>query len=189
MKIPPEAKRVFKGVIFDVYHWQQTMFDGSIQTFEMLKRPDTVQVIAVMDDNIVIAKEEQSGVSGGPYLTLFGGRIDEGEEPLAAAQRELQEEAGFISDDWELWTTEEPAHKIEWTVYTFIARNCKKTKNQTLDAGEKITLYELSFDEFVKSAADPSFRNLGITAELLKLNLDPERLEEFKQKLFTSPRP
>ncbi len=38
MKIPPNAKRVFKGIIFDVYQWQQKMFDGSKETFEMLKR-------------------------------------------------------------------------------------------------------------------------------------------------------
>ncbi len=188
MKIPSQAKRVFKGKIFDVYQWEQQMFDGSHETFEMLKRPDTVQIIATGDEKIFIAKEQQPNRTE-PYLTLFGGRVDDGEEPLAAAKRELLEEAGMTTNDWELWCTKEPASKIEWTVYTFIARGCKQTHAQCLDAGEKITLHEVNLDEFVTNATHPSFRNLGITWELLRLQLEPKKLEEFKKKLFISPHP
>ncbi len=34
--IPDHATCVFRGMLFDVYQWQQEMFDGSIETFEML---------------------------------------------------------------------------------------------------------------------------------------------------------
>lgn len=37
MKLPPQAKKVFTGQIFDVYQWEQEMYDGSFETFEMLK--------------------------------------------------------------------------------------------------------------------------------------------------------
>ena len=40
--IPPEADRVFRGEIYEVYQWPQKMPDGSVETFEMLRRPDTV---------------------------------------------------------------------------------------------------------------------------------------------------
>jgi hypothetical protein len=59
-KIPKKARRVFKGVIFDVYHWPQKMFDNSTVTFEMLKRADTLQVIAITPDKkILLLKEQQ----------------------------------------------------------------------------------------------------------------------------------
>lgn len=54
MKIPSEATKVFDGVIFDVYQWQQKMFDGSIETFEMLKRVSTVGIIAIKDDKLAL---------------------------------------------------------------------------------------------------------------------------------------
>ncbi len=184
MKIPPQAKRVFKGEIFDVYQWEQEMFDGSRETFEMLKRANTTQVIAAGDNAIFIA-EEQQPQRPAPYFTLFGGRVEDGEEPLAAAKRELMEEAGMASADWELWRTDEPVGKIEWTVYTYIARGCKIIQAQQLDAGEKIEIKKVSFDDFVSQTANPSFRNLGISFELLKLQTNPKKLEEFKQKLFT----
>ena len=59
MKVPSQAKRVFKGIIFDVYQWEQELFDGSKQTFEMLKRPDTVEVIAVKDGSILMSRQSQ----------------------------------------------------------------------------------------------------------------------------------
>ena len=48
--VPKEAKKVFSGVIYDVYQWPQEMFDGSMQTFEMLGRPDTVKILAVLSE-------------------------------------------------------------------------------------------------------------------------------------------
>ena len=57
--IPRHAKRVFKGEIFEVYQWPQEMFDGSIKTFEMVRRPDTVATIAVIEDKIIVLEEEQ----------------------------------------------------------------------------------------------------------------------------------
>ena len=39
--IPPEADCVFRGEIYEVHQWPQKMPDGSVKTFEMLRRPDT----------------------------------------------------------------------------------------------------------------------------------------------------
>ena len=71
---PPEAKRVFAGVIFDTYQWQQKMFDGSFSTFEMLKRPDTVEVIALKGDRIIVLEQEQPTL--GSFRILPGCRSD-----------------------------------------------------------------------------------------------------------------
>ena len=52
--VPSQAEKVFTGQIFDVYQWQQTLFDNSQAMFEMLKRPDTVFTICIVDGRIVI---------------------------------------------------------------------------------------------------------------------------------------
>ena len=59
MKIPINAKKVFSGIIFDTYQWEQEMYDGSHKIFEMVKRSPTVDVIATMDDKIITLWEEQ----------------------------------------------------------------------------------------------------------------------------------
>lgn len=182
MKLPPQAKKIFQGVIFDVYQWEQTLYDGSAATFEMLKRPDTVQVIAVVEDEIVIAKESQPMKEN--IMTILGGRVENAEEPLVAAKRELLEESGLTSTDWELWKTHEPSAKIDWTVYTYIARGCTKAQEPALDPGEKITLHLAPWEKFLSIATSENFWARDLAFDLLQMKDNPPALEAFKQKLF-----
>lgn len=186
--LPDDAKLVFKGVIFDVYQWQQRMFDGTIATFEKLKRPDTVIVFAVLEDNrILLTKQEQPGKQ--PFIGAAGGRVDPGEDVLAAAKRELLEETGYAASDWVLWHAEQPISKIEWAVYVFIAKQTHKMTEQNLDAGEKIQLMPVTFDQLVElgtsSNLSAGFYEKEITDILYQARLDPLKYTALK-KLFSN---
>lgn len=145
--VPQDAERVFKGIIFDVYHWQQPQFDGTTATFEMLKRPDTVKVIAIKGDKIVAVMDEQPGRKA--HLTLPGGRHDvESETELECAKRELLEETGMSFKNWRLIDAVQPLHKIEHVVYTFLATDFVTQVPPKPDAGgERIEVKELSFND------------------------------------------
>lgn len=181
--IPPEAKMVFKGVRYEVWQWEQKMYDGSTATFERITRRDSVNILAVVGDSLIVQKQEQPGWFG-PLTTLPGGIVDEGEEPLAAAKRELLEETGFVSDDWVLWESATPSLTTMFTAYTFIARNCKKNEEPRSDAGEKIENRFASFEEFLELSEDPLFRELEVAFGLLRVRLDPAKKEEFRKLLF-----
>ncbi len=182
MKLPPEAKLVFKGQIFEVYQWQQEMFDGSFETFEMLKRVSTVEVIATSGEKIFMSHQSQPTKHN--YYSLFGGRAEEGEEPLESAKRELLEESGLVSDNWELYKVYEPMHKIDWQIFTFIAKDCRKVADQTLDVGEKIETVECSFDEFIEIVESENYWGNELTLDVFRMEKDPEKLVEFKKQLF-----
>lgn len=181
-KIPPQAKQVFKGVIFDVYQWEQELFDGSKATFEMLKRPDTVEVIVVVGDKLLLQEQEQPMMA--QFLSLPGGRVDSGEDPLAAAKRELLEETGYASKDWEHWLSFEPYQKIEWSIHWYIARGCKKKQEPHLDPGEKIATKLITLDEFLSLSDYERFGRREFQMEILRMKLDPDKLVAFKKKLF-----
>ena len=194
MKFPSNARSVYKGKIFEVFEWEQELYDGTTDTFEALKRPDTIQIIPTRSTSslqsggqagqakILISREEQ------PYKplsdTLLGGRAEEGEEPLITAKRELLEETGLESSDWELLKVFEIDGKIDWTIYLFVARNCKKVAEQNLDAGERIEVREVGFEEFLDTVTHEDFWGQTIANYILRLRLNPEKLEEFKKKLF-----
>ncbi len=165
---PKNAKRVFKGEIFDVYQWQQKMYDKSFATFEKLKRSDTVQVIPVTEDGkIILLRQSQPGFRK-PCLSVAGGRIDPGETPLQAAHRELLEETGYRAKKMELWYSVQPNAKIDYAVYGFIAKGCKKISAQNLDAGEKISLKPVSLEEFLRVVFEKGFYDPEIALRILK---------------------
>jgi 8-oxo-dGTP pyrophosphatase MutT (NUDIX family) len=163
--VPEEAERVFKGEIFDVYQWQQKMFDGSFETFEMLKRSDTVKIIAIKDSKIVICEEQQPNTN--VFFDVPSGRHDvESESELDGAKREVLEETGMSFSSWKLISVEQPHTKIDWFVYIFLATDFIDQTEQNLDAGEKINVHLKSFEETIRLANDP--RNRYIPIELLE---------------------
>lgn len=182
-KTPDTLEKVFTGKIFDVYQWQQEMFDGSFQTFEKVKRPDTVVIFPILDNgNILLLEQEQPGKPS--FIGGAGGRMNEGEDVLEAAKREFLEETGYEASDYILWKAEHPQTKIDWVVYFFIAKGCKKIVDQSLDSGEKVCLKPVSFDTFISLARDKKFREVEIVPDLYEALLDKTKYDELK-KLFS----
>lgn len=175
--IPENAKKVFTGQIFDVYQWEQEMYDGTKAIFEKLKRPDTVVVFGVLDDGkILLTEQEQPGKE--PFIGATGGRVDEGEDILTAAKRELLEESGYEAEEFILWDAQHPVGKIDWVVYTFIAKGLNKVADMHLDPGEKIKLLPVTFDELVELSINKKFEEKEIVNKFYEAKLDPKKMEE-----------
>ena len=151
-QVPEHAERVFKGIIFDVYQWQQEKFDGTFATYEMIKRPDTVNVLAIKDGKIVVVRDEQ------PYrpaqLTLPGGRHDvETETELDCAKRELHEETGMRFKNWKLISATQEHGKIDYFYYIFLATDFEGQDEPHVDAGgERIEVLEMTLAELKENA-------------------------------------
>lgn len=180
--IPDDAKKVFKGVMFDVYQWEQELFDGTKTTFEKLKRPDTVVVFAVLPDGkILLTQQEQPGKDS--FIGATGGRVDEGEDILSVAKRELLEESGYEASEFVLWDAQHPTSKIDWVVYTFVAKGLKKISDIHLDAGEKIKHKSVTLEEFIEIGITERFSEKEIIPKLYEAKLYPEKKVELI-KLF-----
>ncbi|MBP7056893.1 NUDIX hydrolase [Candidatus Gracilibacteria bacterium] len=180
--VPDQAKLVFKGKLYDTYQWQQEMFDGSMATFEMLKRPYNGCVIPVIDGKIMVLEQVQPGKP--PFLSLPGGRCDPGEDTLTAAKRELLEETGYRATTWSLWLETIPEEKVDWQIHTYIAQDCVSEETPRLDSGERIKTKLITFEEFLLLSDNPLFRNKDAITELLRVRLDPVRKEQLRTLLF-----
>lgn len=105
----------------------------------VLEATDWVNVIALTSDlQVVMVRQFRHGVRE-ETSEFPGGMVDAGESPLQAAQRELLEETGFVSEQWtELgWMYPNPAiqHNRCWI---FFARDCGRAAGQSLDLLESI---------------------------------------------------
>lgn len=144
--VPEAAKKVFEGEIHDVYQWPQELYDGSLATFEMLRRPDTTQVIAIVDRKIMVVNDTQP--NRGEKITFPGGRIDLTDASTQeAAARELKEETGYEFEHWKLAKVWQPVAKAEWFIYVYIAWGAYTTIAPDPGPGEKIELMFKTLDE------------------------------------------
>lgn len=161
--IPEGAKRVFEGVIYSVYQWQQKLFDGSQTTFEMLRRPDTVSAICVIDNKLIVLQDEQP--HRGVRTTFPGGRVESDEDTLAAAQREVHEETGYQFNNWRLLQVFQPHTKIEQFIYLYLAWGGGKAAEPHVDAGERIAV-ELLPLAAVKQLVEDGVGYMGESREI-----------------------
>jgi ADP-ribose pyrophosphatase len=89
---------------------------------EALKLPDSVSIVAVDGEQLVLVRQTRAG-AGGRTLELPAGTIEEGETPEECAARELVEECGLTAGSWrklgEFWAA--PDYSTEY-VHVFEAR-------------------------------------------------------------------
>jgi len=184
MGIPKNAKKVFCWKTFDVYQWKQKMFDWTIKIFEKLKRNDSIDIIAISENNEIFILEEQH-----PWRELFFWLVwwtcEEGENPIETAKRELLEETWLKSDDWELFWVYIRSSRIDHKSNIFIARCCKKIENQNLDSWEKIKVKKVNWDEFLKIIVNPKFRVQEFALDVLR-KIFIWKEEELKKQIFNS---
>lgn len=178
--IPKHAKKVFTGQIYDVYQWEQELYNGTTATFEMLGRPDTIIVLPIKDGKIVIVDEEQPTMKRA--YGLPGGRHDNPTETeLEAAQREVLEETGMRFKTWKLIRAFQPHSKIEQFIYLFVASDFIDQRAQNLDAGEKIEVLEVTLERAREIAATGESRDLpGYLLEEAKSVQDLIDLPEYQ---------
>lgn len=181
--IPNHAKKVFEGILFDVYHWEQKMFDGTTRTFEGIKRIPSTQIFAITKEKkIIMLKEQQPNV--GKFLSVPGGQVERNETSLQATKKELKEECGLTSKNLKLWKITNSGGKIDWESHYYIAKNCEKThKPETNTAGEKIQIQELEFEEFINQTQKKKFRNKMLQLEIYKM-IQENDLDSFKNLLL-----
>jgi 8-oxo-dGTP pyrophosphatase MutT (NUDIX family) len=176
---PANARKVFDGKIFDVYQWDQKLFNGETAVFETLVRPDTTVVIPVRKDGKILVTRQQQPGKESEYWSFPGGRVEKGEEADVSALRELCEETGYVSKDLKLWHSEQPIHKIDWAIYTFIAYNCELSGEVNLDGGEKIKVVPMEIEEVLGLGREGAFGE-SFAVHAYRAELDPE----YKGKLL-----
>ena len=181
--MPQQMEKVFSGVIYDIYQWEQELYDGSLAIFEKAKRKYSTVVIALVGDKIVLTKQEQP--SKPSFLGLIGGRMDvEGEIPLANAKRELLEEAGMRSDNIVLVGTFVNEYQMDYKCYVFVAHDCQKVQEVELDAGERIEIELITQEKFFELLSADILQESRVLKTLFKNELSnecKERIQGFLQ--------
>ena len=115
-----------------------------IPDFYVEELPNWVSVIAITKDGEFLIEEQYRHGIGRVCFELCAGVVEKGETPLETAKRELLEETGYISNDWEEFGCYAPnTSSCNNFCYTFIATNLEKVSEPSLDKTEGIIIHLL----------------------------------------------
>lgn len=159
------------------------MYDGSFSRFERIRFSDGSFVIPILPDGTILLTEQEQPGRNHSFISLPGGGFDFPEEdPLICAQRELFEETGYASDDWELWFVSTGTANIISYTYFYVAHDVRRMTDPRLDPGEKIQLRVIDFDAFLLLSEDSTFIHWPLLRELFLARIHPEKQQQLREK-------
>lgn len=123
----------------------------SIEDFYSVTIPDAVAIVAITDDKKIVLKKEYKHAFGDELIEVPAGMFEpEEKDGLAVAKRELLEETGYTSEEWEyLGDTVESSSKLTNRMHIYLAVNCKKIAEQTLDKTEELDVMVIPFEKAI----------------------------------------
>ena len=109
--------------------------------FYVLEYPDWVNVIAITEDGKFVMERQYRHGLGKTCFEIPAGVIEEGEDPLDAAKRELMEETGYGEGKWrKIMTVSGNSSTTDNLSHCYVAEGVRKISGQHLDSTEDLEI-------------------------------------------------
>lgn len=129
----------------------------------LVSKQDAVAILAKTDDNRYLITREYRHPIEKFLLGLPGGRLEDNEDPLKAAERELLEETGYKAKSLKILKASYPLPALcDQKVYYIQAIGIEKVQEQKLDP-----LEEISTDLFTKDQIHDQIKENEVDGVLL----------------------
>ncbi|MFA6038969.1 MAG: NUDIX hydrolase [Candidatus Peribacteraceae bacterium] len=158
--------------LFSGHGWKITLDsaplpDGRVKEAGRGHRPDVVHILAFPTATTVLMLREFRPFYG-KYLWLIpSGKVNKETDPLAAAQRELQEESGFRSEELVFYCLARHTDNLESRNYIYTARKLVKDPLPQ-DKNELIEVHEMPLDDALQKVLSDEFAHLATAYALLR---------------------
>jgi len=143
--------------------------DGTQGEWFVNTASDAVIVIPVLKTGEILLQKNYKHGSGHIITEFCAGMIDPGETPEQAATRELLEETGHSAESFtRLGEAFANPTGSSMKYHFFLAQNCEKVSDQSLDTAEQIEIFTVkNAEEAKKLLTDPATHTSSATLSAL----------------------
>lgn len=162
-----QTKTVYKNSWIKVK--EDSVFrDGKKGTFSIVEMKHGVSVLPFDNKGFVYLVKEYKYAVKRETIEAISGGIENNEDKLSAAKRELKEEAGIIAEDWiDLGVIDPFTNVILSPNYMFLAKKLRFSKANPEDT-ENIKIIKISFKKVVQWVIKNKITHGATVAVILK---------------------
>lgn len=162
-----EGRLAYDGALLKLEEDTVRLPDGSLARREWVRHPGAVVILAFVDPQTILLERQFRYPMQRHFLELPAGKIEPGEEPLAAARRELREECGYEAGRWKHFSTLHPCigysnERMEF----FVAQELRYLGRQ-LDEGEFLDVVPITIDNALQRLWSGEITDIKTVAGLL----------------------
>jgi ADP-ribose pyrophosphatase len=144
-----DGELAYDGKFLKVSRDRIRLPDGSESEREYIRHPGAVVILPLFEDGSVLLERQFRYPLGRVFIEYPAGKIDPGEDPLACAQRELQEETGYTASRWDfLCTIHNAIAYSDEHLDLYLARGLTAGQAR-LDEGEFLETFRASVPEML----------------------------------------
>lgn len=148
----------------DMVRWE----NGKQALFSVIERKAGATVLPITDDGRVVLVREFKYALGEYSLECVAGGIEEGEAPLAAAQRELAEEVGIVASAWTPLGLVHPlTTAVRSPIHLFLARSLLACATKP-DETEFLERVEMTLAEALRLVESGGITNAATCVAILR---------------------
>lgn len=144
------SEEIFDGQVVHLFKDTVTLPNGKSATREAIRHIGAVGIVPLTDDGKVIVERQFRYPLNCVITEIPAGKLDsKTEDRLAAAKRELEEETGYLADEWiELGNYYPAAAYCDEVITLYLAKGLRSgTRN--LDEDEFLNIRAVPLDELV----------------------------------------
>lgn len=144
--------------------------DGRIiDEYYVLEYPTWINVIAIDKEGRMVLVRQYRHALKFTGFEIVAGVLEQGEDPMEAAKRELLEETGYAGGKWrELMRISANPSTMTNITHCFVAEGVEKVSTQHLDVTEDIEVHTFPQDEVKDMIRRGEFMQALMVAPLLK---------------------
>jgi ADP-ribose pyrophosphatase len=145
-----DGEVAYDGSFLKITRDRISLPDGAETYREFIRHPGAVVILPLFEDGSVLLERQFRYPLDRVFIEYPAGKIDQGEDHLECAKRELQEETGYTASDWQfLCTIHNAIAYSDEHLELYLARGLTAGEAK-LDDGEFLETFRASVPELLE---------------------------------------